>query len=156
MSESGIGAKDSSNYLVAGFLRSFPQDSWNRCTPKKGKQCGALAKKKAPTGLFVVAGRCGGKNRSHVQKKPGFCVLCVDGTPFGVLHRSIERRACLCLALAFDLFTLSLVKWSQLCEDGKCMKSHGKLYSSQLVVKLQRCMVLQSPLPHITTIFSSG
>ena len=27
----GIGAKDSSNHLVAGSLRSFPQDSW--CQP---------------------------------------------------------------------------------------------------------------------------
>jgi len=25
----GIGAKDQSNHLVAGSLRSFPQDSWN-------------------------------------------------------------------------------------------------------------------------------
>ena len=25
----GIGAKDSSNHLVAGSLRSFPQDSWS-------------------------------------------------------------------------------------------------------------------------------
>ena len=25
----GIGAKDPSNHLVAGSLRSFPQDSWN-------------------------------------------------------------------------------------------------------------------------------
>jgi len=30
LSEPGIGAKDSSNHLVAGFLRSFPQDSWSR------------------------------------------------------------------------------------------------------------------------------
>jgi hypothetical protein len=27
LSDLGIGAKDSSNLLVAGFLRSFPQDS---------------------------------------------------------------------------------------------------------------------------------
>ncbi len=28
LSELGIGAKDQSNHLVAGSLRSFPQDSW--------------------------------------------------------------------------------------------------------------------------------
>ncbi len=28
----GIGAKDSSNHLVAGSLRSFPQDSWRQPT----------------------------------------------------------------------------------------------------------------------------
>jgi hypothetical protein len=28
-SDLGIGAKDSSNHLVAGSLRSFPQDSWS-------------------------------------------------------------------------------------------------------------------------------
>ena len=28
-SDFGIGAKDSSSYLVAGSLRSFPQDSWS-------------------------------------------------------------------------------------------------------------------------------
>ena len=30
MPEPGLGAKDSSNHLVAGFLRSFPQDSWSQ------------------------------------------------------------------------------------------------------------------------------
>jgi len=29
LSNLGIGAKDSSNHLVAGFPRSFPQDSWS-------------------------------------------------------------------------------------------------------------------------------
>jgi len=29
LSQLGIGAKDSPNHLVAGFPRSFPQDSWS-------------------------------------------------------------------------------------------------------------------------------
>jgi len=49
----GIGAKDSSNHLVAGSLRSFPQDSWSARaiplsrdrTPKNAKN-GAKRKKK--------------------------------------------------------------------------------------------------------------
>jgi len=31
LSKRSIGAKDSSNPLVAGFLWSFPQDSWSQC-----------------------------------------------------------------------------------------------------------------------------
>ena len=36
-SDVGIGAKDLSNHLVAGSLRSFPQDSWNVVAVLSGK-----------------------------------------------------------------------------------------------------------------------
>jgi len=45
------------------------------------------------------------------------------------------------------LFFHPFVESLQLCEDGQCMKSYGKSHLSQLVVKLQRCMVMLSPLP---------
>ena len=37
LSNLGIGAKDSSNHLVAGFPRSFPQDSWSWETNPRAK-----------------------------------------------------------------------------------------------------------------------
>jgi hypothetical protein len=39
LSEPGIGAKDSSNLLVAGFLRSFPQDSRSWSSEEDGPVC---------------------------------------------------------------------------------------------------------------------
>jgi len=46
----GIGAKDSSNHLVAGFLRSFPQDRWSVFSHGRGM---SLVKTRAPTERIV-------------------------------------------------------------------------------------------------------
>ena len=42
LSDLGIGAKDSSNLLVAGFLRSFPQDSRSWMNEEDGLACSSV------------------------------------------------------------------------------------------------------------------
>jgi len=57
LSELGIGAKDSSNYLVAGFLRSFPQDRRSHGAKKKerAKFCDVEQRMRGLDGKFYIS-----------------------------------------------------------------------------------------------------
>lgn len=112
LSDLGIGAKDSSNLLVAGFLRSFPQDS--RSWSSEEDECTGLLQE---TQVTEAASVCSAEVIPCITLVPGFCAVkqCTRGTGESTLLNLFSNcegaRLVVHIALTLSCSVLSLHQW---------------------------------------------